>query len=234
MIETKQAQPPVMMAIVSTNQLVRLGLQAVLKPHPYIRLIGDALSVYGAEEVIAREKPDILLVEMASTVDILEWVPKIKTSIPTIKIILLSGVEETRTTWQALSSGIDGIVLSIQPTAALLATIDYVCRKLAKTVLPGFEKRHRGGLPKETTPAIAVANPASPAGLAALTKREHEIIGLIAQGLSNKDIADRLHICCTTVRHHLTSIFDKLGVTSRQKLLIRAHQEGLVELKTLA
>jgi DNA-binding NarL/FixJ family response regulator len=135
MIELKQAYPPITMAIVSTNQLVRLGLQAVIKSRAHIRLIGESMGVIGAEDVIAREKPDILLVEMAGKIDILEWIQKIKISIPSMKIILLSGVEETHSTWQALSSGIDGIVLSIQPTAALLATIDYVCDKPAKAVL---------------------------------------------------------------------------------------------------
>jgi DNA-binding NarL/FixJ family response regulator len=71
----------------------------------------------------------------------------------------------------------------------------------------------------------------SPAGL---TEREREVIVLIGQGLSNKDIADRLCISVITVRHHLTSIFDKLGVSTRQKLLIRAHQYGLVELTASA
>ena len=64
----------------------------------------------------------------------------------------------------------------------------------------------------------------------ALTERERAVIVLSGQGLSNKDIANRLCISGITVRHHLTSIFDKLGVTSRQKLLIRAHQYGLVSL----
>jgi DNA-binding NarL/FixJ family response regulator len=68
----------------------------------------------------------------------------------------------------------------------------------------------------------------------ALTEREREVIRLIGQGLSNKDIADRLCISGITVRHHLTSIFDKLGVSTRQKLLIRAHQYGLVELTASA
>jgi DNA-binding NarL/FixJ family response regulator len=231
MIELKQAYPPITMAIVSTNQLVRLGLQAVIKSRAHIRLIGESMGVIGAEDVIAREKPDILLVEMAGKIDILEWIQKIKISIPSMKIILLSGVEETHSTWQALSSGIDGIVLSIQPTAALLATIDYVCGKPAKAVLD----EGKGTNPLDGTAcALATACPSSPKGPDALTKREHEIIDLIGQGLSNKDIAGRLCICSTTVRHHLTSIFDKLGVTSRQKLLIRAHQQGLVELKTKA
>ena len=67
-----------------------------------------------------------------------------------------------------------------------------------------------------------------------LTEREREIVQLIGQGLSNKDIADRLCISSITVRHHLTNIFDKLGVSNRQKLLLRAHQQGLVGSPALA
>ncbi|MDQ3235875.1 MAG: response regulator transcription factor, partial [Pseudobdellovibrionaceae bacterium] len=62
-----------------------------------------------------------------------------------------------------------------------------------------------------------------------LTERERDVVRLISQGLSNKDIADRLCISSITVRHHLTNIFDKLGVSNRQKLLIRAHQYGIAE-----
>lgn len=67
-----------------------------------------------------------------------------------------------------------------------------------------------------------------------LTERERKIIVLVGRALSNKVIADRLCIISITVRHHLTSIFDKLGVTTRQKLLIRAHQYKLVELRAFA
>jgi DNA-binding NarL/FixJ family response regulator len=63
-----------------------------------------------------------------------------------------------------------------------------------------------------------------------LTTREREIISHVARGSKNKDIASRLRISETTVRHHLTNIFSKLEVSSRQKLLILAHQFGLVEL----
>lgn len=62
-----------------------------------------------------------------------------------------------------------------------------------------------------------------------MTPREREVIRLITQGLSNKDIADRLLISSITVRHHLTNIFDKVGVSNRQQLLIRAHQDGITE-----
>jgi DNA-binding NarL/FixJ family response regulator len=66
-----------------------------------------------------------------------------------------------------------------------------------------------------------------------LTTREREIIRLIAMGLKNKEVASRLHISDITVRHHLTSIFNKLDVSDRQKLLILAHAHGIVDL-TLA
>lgn len=225
MTAPEQGPASIRMAIVSTNQLVRLGLQAVIQARAHIRLIGEATSVIEAEEIIAREKPHLLLVEMRGESAILELVRKMKASVPTIKIIVLSGIEDTHCTWQALSSKIDGIVLNIQPAAALLATIDYVCHGPAKTV---SDEPNETGRLNGTAGGIPPAYPSSPNGADALTKREHEIIGLIGRGLSNKDIADCLCICSTTVRHHLTRIFDKLDVTSRQKLLIRAHQQGLV------
>ncbi|MEK6785101.1 MAG: helix-turn-helix transcriptional regulator [Nitrospirota bacterium] len=63
-----------------------------------------------------------------------------------------------------------------------------------------------------------------PAWPDALTGREREIIRLVGQGLSNKDIAYKLSISDSTVRHHMTNIFDKVGVPNRQKLLIHTHQ----------
>ena len=176
MIELTGAHSLLRIALFSTNQLVRLGVEAVFKTHAHIRLIGEAMTVYGAEEVIAREKPDILLVEMSITADILEWIRKLKTSIPNIKIILLSGIEETRTACQAPSSGIDGMVLSIQPTAALLATIDYVCRKPPNSVLPEFDRYNGAKRLNGPTLAIAREGHSSLKGLEGLTKREHEII----------------------------------------------------------
>jgi DNA-binding NarL/FixJ family response regulator len=66
--------------------------------------------------------------------------------------------------------------------------------------------------------------------IAKLTKREHEIIGLLAEGLKNKEIAERLFISPATVRHHLTTIFAKLEVTDRLKLMIFAFRHGLAVL----
>jgi DNA-binding NarL/FixJ family response regulator len=66
--------------------------------------------------------------------------------------------------------------------------------------------------------------------IATLTERERQVIRLIGEGLKNKEIADRMYISEATVRHHLTSIFNKLGVTDRLELVIYAYQHNLAEL----
>lgn len=68
------------------------------------------------------------------------------------------------------------------------------------------------------------------ARIATLTKREHEIIFLLSEALQNKQIANRLSISETTVRHHLTSIFEKLGVGNRLELIVFAYRHGLASL----
>ena len=66
--------------------------------------------------------------------------------------------------------------------------------------------------------------------VATLTPREHEVIALVSKGLKNREIGERLFICETTVRHHLTSVFEKLGVSNRLELIIFAFSQGLASL----
>jgi DNA-binding NarL/FixJ family response regulator len=123
----------------------------------------------------------------------------------------------------------------VQPSAVLIATITYLADSGQEVVLP--IGNGQAPLKLSHTPVVSTAPPQTPALTKwsdGLTEREREVVRLISEGLSNKDIADRLCISSITVRHHLTSIFDKLGVSNRQKLLIRAHQQGLVGSPALA
>jgi len=216
-------------AIVSRNQLLRLGLQAVIAPHEHLRLIGEAANTLQAMSLVSQEKPHLLIIELEPGMDILGLVRKVKASLSTIRIIALHGIEDSRGGLDALSSGIDGMVLTTQPGVVLLAVIEYLCRRpaIAARCLPcDTSALERTG----STSGLEDPMPIPPDWSEDLTKREHDIIALIGEGLSNKDIACRLNICSTTVRHHLTSIFGKLDVHSRQQLLIRAHKYGLVKL----
>ena len=80
-----------------------------------------------------------------------------------------------------------------------------------------------------TRPILVKSGPEA-AKIATLTRREHEVVSLLSEGLQNKQIASRLSISETTVRHHLTSIFDKLGIANRLELVIYAYRQGLAPL----
>lgn len=219
------------MVSVSRNCLLQLGLQRTIESESHIQIVGQAATRAQAEKLLAREKPHGLIIELEAEIGAGAFIQHVKAILPAIKIVLLIGIEDMPFAREVCLSGVDGIVLKTQPPAVLLATIDYLCRSHAET----FAHEERDMMPLMVTEPPAIPCNTDPTMLKwpdRLTEREHEVIGLIGQGLSNKDIAGGLQISTTTVRHHLTSIFDKLGVTSRQKLLILAHQQGLVEFKT--
>ncbi len=204
------------LATVCKSDLVRLGLQAVLTTHPHVRLVGEAINASDAEEIVAREKPRALIVVLESEIDVADLVRKVRISAPTIRIIAISDMEYRYGASGLLLSGIDSIVLNIQPVEILLATVDYLRR------LPGTSRRQERNDP--------TSSPFLPQRLdSSLTDREQEIALLVGQGLSNKDIADRLHISTITVRHHLTNLFGKLDINTRLKLLRWVHQKGLAK-----
>jgi DNA-binding NarL/FixJ family response regulator len=140
-------------------------------------------------------------------------------------VVVLSDLKDAEVTATALRAGAAGVILKMQPPVLLIALLESLC----------FEKvTSRGPIARSAPP------PADPTGspvsqcddphIDELTAREREVIALVGLGLKNKGIADRLCISETTVRHHLSSIFSKLEVPDRQRLLIRAHQLQLVDL----
>ena len=233
MIDIESNKAVITLVIVSSNHWVRSGLQAVIYSRQHLRLIGEAASARETEDAVIRKRPHVLIIQMGLDVDIVNLVRKIKAAVPTTKIIVLADMEDTQRIQDILSAGIDGVVLNSQPAPVLLATIDYVGHRSE-----GDAEKHNGmGRPDvnatghhrfESTESTVPKYPEP------VTKREREIVALVGEALSNKDIARRLGISSITVRHHLTSIFDKLGVTTRQELLLRSHQKELEEPRAFA
>jgi len=220
--------------ILTNNYLLRLGLQKLVDEAKSIRLVGHAAHSDNLDEILANEQPHIVILDTEIGGGAPELIRKIKRAAPRIKTILLSGFDDIEYSRQTLAAGADGIVLKVQPSAVLLATINYLALSRKELTLPIDHAPTQ--LQLNHSPAI-LAPPSPPPAPSkcsdGLTEREREVVRLIGEGLSNKDIADRLCISSITVRHHLTSIFDKLGVSNRQKLLIRAHQQGLARSSAL-
>lgn len=221
-------------AILSSNYLLRLGLQRIVENEKWIRLIGHAANAVALDALLTREQPHIIVIDTEIAPDVTGLIQKIKLTGP-IRVILLSGLQDSECTRQAIDFGVDSIVLKVQPSAVLIATIQYLSQIAEEAVLQTAEETTHQKSIQVSNVIVEPASTACPTRWPdGLTEREREVVQLISQGLSNKDIADRLCISSITVRHHLTSIFDKLGVSNRQKLLLRAQQYGLVGSRALA
>lgn len=223
-------------AIVSSNYLLHLGLQRIVENEKWVKLVGHLSSFMEVQDLIEREQPHIMIIDTDLTKDAMDQIKHIKSAVPRIRLIMLCGLEDPEVSRLAIDFAVEGIVLKVQPSSVLIATIRHLAPDATNYEKLTMEKES-GLLTMNEFLGVSIAHTSCtsqakwPDGL---TEREREVIRLISQGLSNKDIADRLCISSITVRHHLTNIFDKLGVSNRQKLLIRAHQYGIEELTALA
>jgi DNA-binding NarL/FixJ family response regulator len=156
----------------------------------------------------------VFILDLETERDALGTITQIRESAPTSKIVLLCGLEEKDRAREALASGVDGVILKVQPPAVVLAVLEGLYTPMKPKA--HVEREGAGG------PESPFTNK-PPAWPEALTEREREIIRLVAQGLSNKEVAYKLSISDSTVRYHMTSIFDKVGVPNRQKLLLHTH-----------
>ncbi|MGD9725065.1 MAG: DNA-binding response regulator [Nitrospiraceae bacterium] len=222
--------------LISRNHILRLGVRHILGTQPHLRLVEPRPGEARGDDTIAREQPHIFIIDLEPEMDLSRLLSELRLLVPQTKIILLIGIDERIRAGQIASSEVDGVILNVQPPEVLIACINgFLNRSSASAkALQVIEPTVRRPDWKQAVKPVAGSDPSDVQPASTLSERERTVIRLIGQGLSNKDIADRLCLSATTVRHHLTSIFDKLGVTTRQKLLIRAHQYGLVELSVPA
>ena len=126
--EPESGAPVITIAIASRNQLLRLGLRTLIAPHQHLRLIGETAHTLQAVKVVAQKKPQLLILVLEPGMKIIRLVREVKASHPAIRIIALREIEDSHCGVEAWSSGVDGIVLTIQPWLVLLTTIEYLCR----------------------------------------------------------------------------------------------------------
>ncbi|MGC4097306.1 MAG: response regulator transcription factor [Nitrospira sp.] len=210
---------PLTIAILSRQCLVWLGLQKILEGSTTLPMVVQPHTWRTPDGSLPATRPDVFILDLETEPDAIGTLTQIRAAAPTSKIVLLCGLEEQDRAREAFAAGVDGILLKIQPPAVVLAVIEAL-------YVPAKSQAHvaREGMGLGTSYKTRVDGAPSPAAWPeALTEREREIIRLVGQGLSNKDIAYKLSISDSTVRHHMTNIFDKVGVPNRQKLLLHAH-----------
>jgi two-component system nitrate/nitrite response regulator NarL len=209
--------------IIDDHAVIRAALRMLLESQPGVVVVGEGAGSEEALAAAAREQPDIILLDLdLGDVNGLDLLPQLHTVAPGSHVVVLTGVRDVEMHRRAVRLGAVGLVLKEKAADVLLKAIAKVYagevwldRLLIANVLSEI-----------TRPASQSLDPED-IKIKTLTVREREIIKLIGQGFKNQAIADRLCISEATVRHHLTSIFGKLGVGDRLELAIYAYRHGL-------
>jgi DNA-binding NarL/FixJ family response regulator len=216
--------PSLTLAIIGSQHLVWLGLQKIFQCVGHVRIVVQLHLRMSSAVLLAEKQPDVFILDMESEQDPIGTMNQMRKSAPNSKVVLLSGFDDTDRTREAFEYGVDGIILKIQPPAAVLAIIEALYSSAHNRAPVESHDPLGADLKKTFSQRDIDSNVQPPEWSDGLTERKWEVIRLVSQGLSNKDIADRLCISNGTVRHHLTGIFNKIGVPNRQKLLIHTHR----------
>ena len=217
--------PPVRIVIADDHPVFRHGLRRLLEAEPGLQVVGEAGDGAEAVAVVRRLKPDILLLDLAMPgVPGLEALSELAGSSAPVRTILLTAAVETPQIVEALQLGARGVVLKHSASQLLLKSIRTVMEGqywVGRDTVSNLVETLRTLMPsREKKAARRTFN---------LTPRELEIIGAIVEGYTNKDIAQKFSLSEQTVKHHLTNIFDKLGVSNRLELALFAVNHRLVE-----
>lgn len=200
------------------HAVVREGTRSILEADPTISVIGEAAD--GAEAVdLARDlAPDVVLLDMAMPVlNGVEATRRIRSLEPPPYVLLLSAYDDVDYAQAALAAGASGYLLKIAHAADVVAAIHSVAQ--GEVVLhPAIARKLLGSRPRDESQL--------------LSQREMEVLRYAATGARNREIASALRVSTRTVEGHLTSIFNKLGVSSRTEAIVHAAASGLLELPT--
>ena len=220
-------QPPIRLLLVEDHGIVRAGLRMLIESQPELILVGEAANRVEALALASREQPDVILLDLDLDGEvILDNIPALLAATNQARVVVLTGVRNPEIHRRAVRLGAVGLVLKENAAEVLLRAIAQVHAGEA-WLEPAMVANVLGDM---TRTQVARQCDVEKTKITSLTDREREVIGLLGEGLKNKHIAERLFISEATVRHHLTAIFAKLGVTDRLELVIYAYQHGLVQL----
>lgn len=210
--------------LVDDHQLFREGLNTILAGQSDFEVIGEAED--GLEALVkARQlRPDLILMDVAMPgVDGLEATQRIKAELPEVTIVMLTVRDEDEKLFEAIKNGAQGYLLKSIRSHEMLSLLRAAVRGEA-AITPSL-----GGRMLEEFRRVSQRAPHTPEDTdVSLTVREQEVLGLIAQGATNREIAEQLVISVYTVKSHLRKILAKLHVEHRYEAAMIARRNGLI------
>ncbi len=207
--------------IVDDHPVVREGIGSMLKREPDFKIVGEATNGLEAIEKVRELSPDVVLMDLRMPeMDGVEAISRIKEERPEIKFIILTTYSDDEYIFKGIAAGARAYLLKDAPREELFKAIRAVSRgeSLIQPVVASKVLDRLAELSKKTPSAET------------LSEREIEVLRLMASGVSNRDIADQLSITQSTVKTHITSIFQKLNVTTRTEAVTTALRKGVIQL----
>ncbi|MGA7935169.1 MAG: response regulator transcription factor [Kovacikia sp.] len=200
--------------LVDDQSLIRRGMKALLKSDADLQVVGEAADGQEAIVQVGALRPDVVLMDVRMPVmDGVAATKEICQRFPETKVLILTTFDDEEYVKQALLHGAVGYLLKDTPFEDLTQAIRLV-QKGYTQIAPGLASK---------AVAVQPAVPSPPPGWDGLTPREQEILRLIAQGASNREIAQTLYISEKTVRNHVTNILGQLNLRDRTQAAIFVH-----------
>jgi two-component system, NarL family, response regulator YdfI len=212
---------PIRILIADDHLIIRQGIRLILETSMDMDLVGEAADGAEALQKSSELHPDVILMDLRMPgMDGLTAIEHLHSEQPQVAVVILTTFNEDELMMRGLHSGAKGYLLKDTDRETLFNTIRAAAR--GETLLrPDIMARLLTFSPTPAAPSLA-------ANASILTEREREVLAGVAQGERSKEIAARLGISERTVKAHLDSIYNKLGVDSRAAAVTAAHQRGLL------
>jgi DNA-binding NarL/FixJ family response regulator len=204
-------------AVVDDHPMMRRGVSETLSEEPDLELVGTGASAQDAVRLAKQGRPDLILLDIALPGGGIEAAREIVKSCPEVKVVFLTVREDRATVNAALRAGARGYIVKGVEGPELVSTLRLV-NSGQSYVTPALAAQLLAAEPKDA--ATALSADAAPG--ARLTAREQQIVELLGRGLSNQEIADKLDLTESTIKHYMTRILQKLGFRNRTEAAIFA------------
>jgi len=211
--------------LVEDHVVVRQGLKALLADEPDVEVVGEADNGRQALRRVSELQPDVVLMDISMPgLNGIEATRQIRQHYPDVKVVVLSMHSSEEYVFQVLRAGASGYVLKQSDSSEVLTAIraalvggSFLSPPISRTVIDDYVRRAE---------ARGQGN-----DLDLLTGREREVLQLLAEGLSNREIAEQLSISVKTVETHRSNIMSKLGLNSKTEMVKYALRKGWVSLE---
>jgi DNA-binding NarL/FixJ family response regulator len=216
--------------LVDDQAMVRAGLRMILDSEPDIEVVGEVDDGAGAAAAVAQHQPDVILMDIRMPgMDGLAATREVIAAHPDARVVVLTTFDLDEYVYGALRAGASGFLLKSADGDTLVNAVKIVAGgeallapEVTRRVIEEFARASRDSA------APVVDHVVTEEAIGDLSEREVEVLQLMAQGMSNQEIAKQLYLSSTTVKTHVSHILTKLGVRDRVQAVVEAYDSGIV------